>query len=100
MIKGHATLRDAKLADSSYDKVVMWTRGSYNYDDVVRALVRLDRHEMRPGTSGLSVKTVPTYFTDPEVDAPTIVPCSETWTYGPTTLERGSRRVARGRRFL
>ena len=42
VIKGHATLRDAKLAESSYDKVVMWTGGSYDYDDVVRALVRLD----------------------------------------------------------
>ena len=89
-IKGYATLRDAKLAESSYDKVVMWTGGSYDYDDVVRALVRLDRPEMRPGTSGQSGKTVPTYFTDPEVDAPT----------GPTTLERGSRRTARGRRCL
>ena len=80
VIKGHATLRDAKLAESSYDKVVMWTGGSYDYDDVVRALVRLDRLEMRPGTSGQSGKTVPTYFTDPEVDASTIVPYSELWT--------------------
>ena len=72
VIKGYATLRDAKLAESSYDKVVMWTGGGYDYDDVVRALVRLDRPEMRPGTSGQSCKTVPTYFTDPEVDAPTI----------------------------
>ena len=52
MIKGYATLRDAKLSESSYDKVVMRTGGSYDYDDVVRALVRLDRPEMRPGTSG------------------------------------------------
>ena len=69
----------------------------------MRALVRLDRREMRPGTSGQSGKTVPTCFTDPEVDAPTIVPGSEIWAtkYGPTTLERGSRRTpARGRRFL
>ena len=77
VIKGYATLRDAKFAESSYDKVVMWTGGSYDYDDVVRALVRLDRPEMRPGTCGQSGKTVPTYFTDPEVDAPTIVPDSE-----------------------
>ena len=35
---------------------------------------------MRPGTSGQSGKTVPTYFTDLEVDAPTIVPGSEIWT--------------------
>ena len=66
VIKGYATLRDAKLAENSFDKVVMWTGGSY---DVMRALVRLDRPEMRPGTSGQSGKTVPTYFTDPEVDA-------------------------------
>ena len=80
MIKGYATLRDAKLAESSYDKVVMCTGGSYDYDDVVRALVRLDRPEMRTGTSGQSGKTVQTCFTDPEVDAPTIVPGSEIWT--------------------
>ena len=77
VIKGFATLRDAKLAESSYNKVVMWTGVSYDYDDVMRALVRLDRPEMRPGTSGQSGKTVPTYFTDPQVDAPTIVPGSE-----------------------
>ena len=100
VIKDYATLRDANLAESSYDKVVLWTGGSYDYDDVMRALVRLDRPEMRPGTSGQSGKTVPTYFTDPEVDAPTIVPGSDTTKYGPTTLERDSRRTARGRRFL
>ena len=80
VIKGYATLRDAKLAESSYDNVVMWTSGSYEYDDVVRALVRLDRPEMRPGTSGQSGKTIPTYFTDPELDAPTAVSGSEIWT--------------------
>ena len=36
VIKGYATLRDAELVESSYDKVVMWTSGSYDYDDVVR----------------------------------------------------------------
>ena len=60
VIKGYATLRDAELAESSYDKVVMWTGGSYDYDDVVRALVRLDRPDMRHRTSGQSGKTVPT----------------------------------------
>ena len=79
VVKGYA-LRDATLSESSYDKVVMWTGDSYEYDDVVGALVRLDRPEMRPGTSGQSGKTVPTYFIDPEVDAPTIVPGSEIWT--------------------
>ena len=67
MIKGYATLRDAKLSESSYDKVVMWTGGSYDYDDVVRALVRLDRPEMRPGTSGQIGKTIPTYFFGPGI---------------------------------
>ena len=80
VIKGYATLRDAKLAENSYDKVVMWTGGSYDYDDVMRVLVRLDRPEMRPGTSGQSGKTVPTYFTDPEVGVSTTVPGSEIWT--------------------
>ena len=37
VIKGYATLGDAKLAESSCDKVVLWTGGSYDYDDVVRA---------------------------------------------------------------
>ena len=55
-------------------------RWGYDNDDVMRALVRLDRPEMRPGTSGQSGKTVPTYFTDPELDAPTIAPGSEIWT--------------------
>ena len=66
VIKGYATLREATLAESSNDKVVMWTGGSYDYDDIVRALVQLDRPEIRPGTSGQSGKTVPTYFTDSE----------------------------------
>ena len=74
------TQRDEKVAESSHDKVVMWTGGSYDYHDVVRAPVRLDRPEMRPGTSGQSGKTIPTYFIDPELDAPTIVPGSEIWT--------------------
>ena len=39
--------------------------------------MRLDRSEMPPGKSGQSGKTVPTYFTDPEVDASAIVPGSE-----------------------
>ena len=51
VIKGYATLRDAKLAESSYDKVVLWTGGSCDYDDVVRALVLLDRPGMRHRTA-------------------------------------------------
>ena len=47
VIKGYATLRDAKLTESSYDKVVMWTGGSHDHDDVMRALVGLDRPEIR-----------------------------------------------------
>ena len=58
----------------------MWTGGRYDCDDVMRALVRLDRPEIRPGTSGQNDKTIPTYFTDPEVDAPTVVPGSESCT--------------------
>ena len=80
VIKGYATLRDAKLAESSYDKVVMWTGGSYDNDDVARALVRLDRPEMRPGTSGQNGHTVPIYFTDLEADEPTIAAGFEIWT--------------------
>ena len=58
----------------------MWTGGSYDYDDVMRALVRMDCLEMRPGTSGQSGKTAPTHFTDLKADAPTIVTGSEIWT--------------------
>ena len=76
VINGYATLRDAKLAESSNDKVL--TAGSYDYDDVMRALVRLDRPEMRPGTNGQNGKTVPTCFTEPET--PTNAPGSEIWT--------------------
>ena len=79
VINGYAKLGDAKLAESSYDKVVMWTGGSDDYDDIMRALVRLDRPDMRPGTSGQNGKTVPIYFTDPEADAPTPAPGSEAW---------------------
>ena len=57
----------------------MWTGGSYDCDDVMFALVRLDRPEMRLGTSGQNGKTVPIYFTDPEADAPTPSPGSEVW---------------------
>ena len=74
VIKGYATLRDAKLAESSYDKVVTWDRWQLPLQRCGAGTVRLDRPEMRPGTSGQSGKTVPTHFTDPEVDAPTIVP--------------------------
>ena len=70
-------LENALFAESSHDKVVMWTGGSYVFDDVMRALVRLHRPEMRPGTSGQSGKTVPKYFTEPE--APTIAPGSVDW---------------------
>ena len=55
----------------------MWTGGSYDYDNVMRALARLDRPEMRSGTRGQSGKTVPTHFTELEVDSSTIVPGSE-----------------------
>ena len=79
VIKGHATQRDAKLTESSCDKVVMWTGGSDDYDDVMRALVRSDRPEMRPGRSGQNGKAVPIYFTEPEVDAPTTALGSEVW---------------------
>ena len=58
----------------------MWTGGSYDNDDVARALVRLDRPEMRPGTSGQNGQTVPIYFTDLEADEPTIAAGFEIWT--------------------
>ena len=70
-------LQDAKLTESSYDKVVKWTGGSCDYVDVMRVLVWLDRPEMRLGTSWQNGKTVPIYFTDPEADAPTSAPGSE-----------------------
>ena len=78
VVNGDATLRDAKLAESSNDKVVMWTDGSNDYDDVMRAPVLLDRPEMRPGT-GHCGKTVPTHHTDPEADASAAALVSEFW---------------------
>ena len=69
VVKGCAPLRGARIAEGSC-KVVMWTGGSYVYDEVVRALVLLDRLEMRPG-KGQSGKTVPTLY-DLEADASTV----------------------------
>ena len=51
----------------------MWTGGRYDNDDVMRALEQSDRPDIRPGTSGQNGKIILTYFTDLEVDAPTIV---------------------------
>ena len=39
------------------------------FDDVMRALVRLDRLEMRLGTSAQNGKTVPIFNTDLEAEA-------------------------------
>ena len=66
----YATLRDAKITESSYDKVVTWTGGGCEYVDFGRERVRLDRSEIQPGTSGQSGKTIPTYIIDPEEDTP------------------------------
>ena len=96
-VKGHVTLREAKLAESSYDKVVMWTGGSYDYEDVAPALVRLDRPGMRPGTSGQNCKTVPTHLTDPEADESTNAPVAEDWTQ-PSTDQPGETRVRKRHR--
>ena len=74
----------------------MWIGGSYDYDDVVRALVRLDRPEMRPGTSGQKRQDRTDIFHRPRSG------CTDnrsrdldTTQYGPTTLERDSRRNAK-----
>ena len=69
--------RHAKLFESTDDKVVTWTGGSYDYDDVVDAFLRIDRLEMRLGTSEQSGKTKQTFFSDREGDAPTFVPISK-----------------------
>ena len=100
VIKGYATLRDAKLTESSHDRVVMWTGGSYDCDDVMRALVRLDRPDMRPGTSGKDCSDI---LHQPRGG------CSDTGVairrLDPTecrsaTLGRGSRRLTRRCRHL
>ena len=70
----YATLRDAKLAESSYDKVVMWTGGSYECDDVVRALVRLDPPEYDLEQVDKTARPYRPILRDPEVDAPTSRP--------------------------
>ena len=70
-IKGYATLRDAKLAESNYDKVVTTSCGRW----CGWIALRCDREQVDKAE-----RTVPTYFTDLVVDAPTIVPGSEIWT--------------------
>ena len=45
ILKRYAMLRNAKLDERSYHKVVMWTGGSYAYDDVNRSSLGLDRPE-------------------------------------------------------
>ena len=49
--KGYAMMRNVKLSEGNSNKVVMWTGGSYEYDDVIRALLRLDRPEIQPGNT-------------------------------------------------
>ena len=49
--KRYAMTRDAKLSEGNSDKVVMWTGGSYEYDDGIRALLLLDRPEIQLGTT-------------------------------------------------
>ena len=60
-------MREAKLCEGSSEKVVMWTGGSYEYDDVIRALLRLDRPEIQPGTTPHTA--TPVYDTEPRAGA-------------------------------
>ena len=62
--KGYAMMRTANLREGNSNKVVMWTGGSYEYDDVIRALLRLDRPEIQPGTT--PYKATPVYYTEPK----------------------------------
>ena len=62
--KGCVILRDAKLNECSHDKDAMSSGGSYKHDDVIKALLRLDRPETRPGTNLNTANLV--YFNDPE----------------------------------
>ena len=57
-------LRDAQLSEGSYDKERMWTGGSYENDDVARALLRLDLPEIQPGST--PHKATPVYCTVPK----------------------------------
>ena len=69
----------------------MLTGGRYDHDDVMRALERLDRPEIRPGTSGHNGKITPTYFTGPEVNALPIVPGPESCTSPSIKRTTGTR---------
>ena len=60
-------MRDAKLSEGNSDKVVMWTGGSYEYDDVIRALLLLYRPEIQPGTTFRTA--TPVYFSEPRAGA-------------------------------
>ena len=55
-------MRDAKLSEGNSDKVVMWTGGSYEYDDVIRALLLLDGPEIQLGTTFRTA--TPVYFSE------------------------------------
>ena len=50
--RGTRPCETRNLRTAATTRLVMWTGGSYDYDDVMRALVRLDRPEMQPGASG------------------------------------------------
>ena len=87
----NATLREANLAESSHDKVVMWTGGSSDCEDVAPALVRLDRPEVR------SARRCRLYFVDPEADVSTNAPGPEDWTQ-PRDHQPGETRVRKRHR--
>ncbi|CAK0899451.1 unnamed protein product, partial [Prorocentrum cordatum] len=40
-LKGYTTLRFARLDERSYDKVISWTDGTYNFEKIAKALIRL-----------------------------------------------------------
>ena len=47
-LKGYMALREAKLNDASWDVVETWTEGSWEYDEIIENLKRLER----PAPSG------------------------------------------------
>ena len=60
-------MRGAKLIEVNSDKVVMWTGGSCECDDVIRAPLRLDRPEIQLDTT--LHKATPVYCTEPKAGA-------------------------------
>ena len=58
--QAYAILRNAKLHKGSRDKVVTWTDGTFEHEDVTEAILRLDHIEIQTGTN--FNKAIPVFY--------------------------------------